>query len=68
VPATIDGYKAAEHIGISYGLLMKMVANNKVPCIHAGDRKLFRIETLDRWMEEQEKQSTVRTNAIRKVK
>lgn len=69
--ATITAKEAAKYIGISYWLVLDMAKKNLIPCIHAGDRVLFRKETLDRWMENQETQSIQPINSgygnIRKI-
>ena len=56
-PVTINAKEAAQHIGISYWLILDMAKKSLIPCIHAGDRVLFRRETLDLWMQNQEMQS-----------
>ena len=56
-PATITGKEAAKYIGISYWLVLDLAKKGKIPCIKAGDRYLFRKETLDRWMQDQEAES-----------
>lgn len=48
--------EAAKYIGISYWLLLDMAKKNEIPVIRCGRRKLFRKETLDRWMSNQETQ------------
>lgn len=69
-PATISAAEAANYTGISYGLLLKMARNNQIPFIHAGDRYLFRKETLDTWMREQEQKSMhpQQLYGVRKIK
>lgn len=55
---TITAKEAANYLGISYWLLLEMVKKNLIPCIELGignkKRKLFRVETLDKWIDEQE--------------
>jgi len=65
---------AARYIGISYWLLLEMTKKGELPFIAAGGRKLFRKESLDLWMSNQEAQSLqtktgpVGHGALRKVK
>lgn len=54
---TWDAKTASKYLGISYWLLLNMVKKHQVPFIKAGDRFLFRKETLDLWMKNQEIQS-----------
>lgn len=51
---TLTAKEAAFYIGCSYWLLLEMVKRNEIPCIKAGNKKLFRAETLDKWMDKQE--------------
>ena len=55
--ATLDGKTAAQYLGISYVLTLDLAKKGEIPCIRAGERYLFRKETLDSWMQEQEKKS-----------
>jgi len=57
VSVTINAKEAAQYIGISYWLILDMAKKCIIPCIHAGDRVLFRKETLELWMQNQETQS-----------
>lgn len=42
---------AAKHLGISKGLLYRLVAEKKIPHIRVGPRAvLFDLEALDRWL------------------
>jgi excisionase family DNA binding protein len=71
--ATINAKEAAHYLGVSYWLILDMAKKNLIPCIHAGDRVLFRKETIDSWMMDQEEQSIHRCEPtsygkIRKVK
>ena len=50
--------EAAKYLGISYGLILEMVKRNQINAIHASSRVLFRKETIDNWMHNQEMQST----------
>jgi excisionase family DNA binding protein len=49
--------EAAEYIGISYWRLLDLTKQKQVPFSPVGGRKLFRKDTLDKWLEDLEKQS-----------
>jgi excisionase family DNA binding protein len=53
-PATVKAKQAAEYLNISYWKILDMVKKGEIPHIKAGKLVLFRKETLDRWIEEQE--------------
>lgn len=44
----------ADYIGVSTDLVYKMVRLNEIPFIRVGKRFLFRQETVDNWMRDQE--------------
>ena len=52
--ATLRAKEAASYLGVSYWLLLDMVRRKQIPCIKAGNRLLFRMETLNRWLENAE--------------
>ncbi len=52
--ATVNAKAAAKYIGVSYWMILEMVKRKEIPCIKCGVRKLFRIATLDKWMQDQE--------------
>jgi excisionase family DNA binding protein len=54
---TITVKEAAEYIGVSKDTIYEMVRRKEIPHSRAFRRILFRIEALDRWMNEQEKAS-----------
>ncbi|MFZ7120722.1 MAG: helix-turn-helix domain-containing protein [Eubacteriaceae bacterium] len=54
---TLDGKELAEYLGVSYWKVMEMARRGQIPCIKIGDRKLFRKETIDKWMDQQEEES-----------
>jgi excisionase family DNA binding protein len=56
-PVTLKARQAAAYLGISYWKILDMVKKNEIPHIRAGSLVLFRKETLDRWIVEQEQQS-----------
>ncbi|KJS18545.1 MAG: hypothetical protein VR69_00155 [Peptococcaceae bacterium BRH_c4b] len=55
--ATLTAKEAAEVLGISYWLVLELVKRKKIPAIHAGSRVLFRLESLNKWLDEQEQGS-----------
>lgn len=70
---TVTAKEAAQYIGISYWLLLDMAKRSQIPCIRCGDRVLFRKETLDLWMQNQETKSvqperSSESGVIRKIK
>lgn len=52
--ATVTAKEAAEYVGVSYWLILELAKRKEIPVIYAGRRVLFRIETLNRWMDTQE--------------
>lgn len=57
VRATVTAKPAAQYIGVSYWKLLELVKAKEIPCIRAGNRLLFRLTTLDSWLEAQEQAS-----------
>ena len=53
-PVTMTVEETALYIGILYWLLLDMAKRNEIPVIRCGRRKLFRKETIDKWMTNQE--------------
>ena len=51
---TLTAKEAASYLGISYWLLLELTKRRELPYIAAGSRKLFRRESLDRWLSDQE--------------
>lgn len=51
---TMTAKDTAAYLGISYWKLTMMCKAGEVPHLRAGNRILFRKETLDRWMANQE--------------
>jgi len=70
--ATMRARPAAEYLGTSYWKLLELVKTGLVPHIRIGGRLLFRRETLDRWLSEQElagiKQEPAALGKIRRLK
>lgn len=51
---TMTAKEAAEYIGVSYWHLLETAKRKQIPHVRVGARVLFRKETLDRWMANQE--------------
>ena len=56
-PATVKAKQPAKYLNISYWKILDMVKKGEIPHIKAGKLVLFRRETLDQWLVEQEQQS-----------
>lgn len=54
---TLTAYEAAQYLGISYWLVTQLVKRRQLPCIRMGNRLLFRIETLNQYLEQLEQES-----------
>ncbi len=54
---TFTSQQAADYLGISYWLILELVKRKQVPHTNLGRIKLFRKESLDKWMTEQEELS-----------
>jgi len=52
--ATLTAKEAANYLGVSLDLIYKYSTYGNLPCIRVGKRKLFRTESLNRWMDNQE--------------
>lgn len=55
--ATVNSKEAANYVGVSYWLLCELVKRGEIPCIKAGGRLLFRLESLKKWLESKETES-----------
>ncbi len=55
--STLTAKEAAKYLGISYWKVLEMAKRGEIPHIRAGSRVLFRRESLDQWMLEQEQAS-----------
>ncbi len=53
--STLRAKEAAKYLGVSYWLILEMAKKREIPHIRAGSLVLFRRETLDSWMKEQER-------------
>lgn len=54
---TVNCQQAAKIIGISYWKLLEMCKKGEIPFIGVGKLRLFRVESLEKWLEEKENQS-----------
>lgn len=59
IRATLKAKEVATYLGFSYWKLLELVKAGKIPVIRAGNRLLFRRETLDNWLAQQETASLV---------
>jgi excisionase family DNA binding protein len=50
--------ETAKYIGCSYGFLLSLVRAKAIPSFRIGNRCFFFQDSVDRWLEEKEKQST----------
>lgn len=73
--ATLTAKQGAEYLGVSYWRLLEMVKGGEIPHIRVsgGKRILFRKESLDKWLQDQEEASVRRvpepsTGKIRRLK
>lgn len=55
--ATMNARDAAAYIGCSYWKILEIAKAGEIPHAKIGNRIIFRRETLDNWMEEQEVKS-----------
>lgn len=58
-PVLITAKAAADYLGITYWSMTELARKKEIPCIHIGNRPYFRIETLDQWVVDQEKESVI---------
>jgi len=65
IKTKLNPQEAAEHIGCKYDKLMQMVRLKQIPHYRVGRRVLFTKETLDVWIENQERQSIQDENDLR---
>lgn len=49
--------EAAKFVGCSYGFLLSLVRAKKIPSFRIGNRCFFFQDSLDRWLEDKERQS-----------
>lgn len=67
--ATLKAKEAAGYLGFSYWKLLELVKAGKGPLpIRVGSRLLFRIETLDSWLSQQEVINTMESEPTGKIR
>lgn len=70
--ATMRAKPAAMYLGVSYWKLLELAKAGEVPHIRVGGRILFRRESLDKWLAEQEaasvREEPEQPGKIRKLK
>lgn len=54
---TLTMREAAEYLGISYWLINQMVRRKQIPFCKIGGKYLFRVQALDEYLSNQEKES-----------
>lgn len=54
---TLTMKEAAEYFGISYWLINQLVRRKQIPCARVGGRVLFRVQALDEYLNNKEKES-----------
>lgn len=54
VRSTLTTKEAAEYLGISVDMVFKMVREKRIPHFRVGRRILFRVSSIDEWIEQQE--------------
>ncbi|MGG1685560.1 helix-turn-helix domain-containing protein [Pseudalkalibacillus sp. NRS-1564] len=57
IRTTLTAKEAAQYIGISYWHLLDLAKKKQIPHIRAGKRVLFRVNSLEDWMNDQERTS-----------
>lgn len=68
IRATLTAREAAAYLGFSYWKLLELVKVGEIPVIRAGNRLLFRRETLDQWLSQQETASMVEPESVGKIR
>jgi excisionase family DNA binding protein len=51
--AVLDRHDTACYLGIGLSLLAELTAQNRIPSLTIGRRRLYRLVDLDAWLEEQ---------------
>lgn len=57
VRTTMTAKEAGKYIGISYWKILELTKQRQIPFSQVGGRKLFRKDTLDKWMKQLEEKS-----------
>ena len=66
-PDVLDAKEAAEYLRISYWKVVTDAKKGILPSFNVGARVLFRRDSLDEWMKQQEQLRCVKRSKIRKV-
>lgn len=53
----ITAKEAAKYLNISYWLITKLAKEKKIPHVRLGGKLIFRLSTLNKYLEEKEKES-----------
>jgi excisionase family DNA binding protein len=61
---TLTAKEAANLLGLSYWSLLEIAKRKEIPHIRAGKRVLFRLESLEHWMDQQEMNSIRKSEKI----
>ena len=64
---TLSAKQAANYLGISYWSILDKIKRRQIPHTRVGGTILFRRETLDNWLSEQELLSVAKEQGIRKL-
>lgn len=59
LPAALQAAEAAKYMGIARPTFDRVAVAAKIPAIHLGNRRVYRIATLDAFLASQESQSQV---------
>ncbi len=51
---TLTTKEVADYLGVSTGLVYTLVREKKIPSVKLGRRILFKIDSVDRWLAQQE--------------
>ncbi|RXT08931.1 helix-turn-helix domain-containing protein [Ammoniphilus sp. CFH 90114] len=70
--ATLTAKEAASYLGVSYWLVLDAARQRKIPHFRIGQRIMFRLESLQQWIEQQEASSIIapletQSGKIRKI-
>ena len=54
---TLTMKEASEYLGISYWLINQLVRKKQIPCCKVGGKYLFRVQALDEYLKDMERDS-----------
>lgn len=54
---TLTMKEASEYLGISYWLINQLVRKKQIPCCKVGGKYLFRVQALDEYLKNMERDS-----------